>query len=100
MKENVKRIKMETINAELSTIGRQIIGDEEIVNVYDVQDYLDQEFEADNIDVVEYNVICELMQMQEFKIDYNNVKVNGHQECASFAATETELLSFYSKGDK
>ena len=91
-------IKKESIEEVLSIIN-EYVKNHDVINEYDIQDILDEQLKY-KIGFVEFNVLCDLLQMQNYKVDYSDISINGKHDfirIMAFQSEELELLSMFAE---
>ena len=90
----INEIKKESIEEVLSIIN-EYVKNHDVISEYDIQDILDEQLKY-KIDFVEFNVLCDLLQMQNYKVDYSDISVNGQHDYIRIMAMESEELELLS----
>lgn len=94
----INEIKKESIEEVLSIIN-EYVKNHDVINEYDIQDILDEQLKY-KIGFVEFNVLCDLLQMQNYKVDYSDISINGKHDfirIMAFQSEELELLSMFAE---
>lgn len=93
----INELKKESIEEVLTKINNYVKNND-VISEYAIQDILDKQLKH-NCDFVEFNVLCDLLHMQDYKVDYNDITINGNKHdyvrIMAFESEELELLSLF-----
>lgn len=90
----INELKKESIEEVLTKINNYVKNND-VISEYAIQDILDKQLKH-NCDFVEFNVLCDLLHMQDYKVDYNDISVNGKHDYIRIMAMESEELELLS----